>query len=130
QQREWIGRSEGAEVEFTVHSSQFTAVSEQSPGTGPNTQHPTPNTQHPSIRVFTTRPDTLWGATFMVLAPEHPLVDALTAPEHRAEVQEYKERTQRETEIERLSTERTKTGVLIGAHAINPVNNAHIPIHI
>jgi len=103
-QRDWIGRSEGAEVDFPVQ------------GTGD------------VIRVFTTRPDTLFGATFMVLAPEHPLVAKLTAPERRAEVEAYARRAQGETEIERMSAERAKTGVFIGAYAINPATEAPIPI--
>ncbi|HLV78851.1 MAG TPA: class I tRNA ligase family protein, partial [Chthonomonadaceae bacterium] len=105
-QREWIGRSEGAEVDFPVVGHEET------------------------IRVFTTRPDTLWGATFMVLAPEHPLVDVVTTREKRAEVEDYKRKAERETEIERQSTERAKTGVFTGAYAVNPVNGERIPIWI
>ena len=82
------------------------------------------------LRVFTTRPDTLFGATFMVLAPEHPLVPALTAPDRRAEVEAYVARAETETEIERLSADREKTGVPIGADAINPVNGERIPIFV
>jgi leucyl-tRNA synthetase len=104
-QRNWIGRSEGANVTFQ---------SEQG---------------HP-ICVFTTRPDTLWGATFMVLAPEHPLVDDLTAPDVQEEVAAYKHQAARQSEIERLSTEKEKTGVFIGAYAVNPVNGERIPIWI
>ena len=103
-QRDWIGRSEGAEVDFPVQ------------GTGD------------VIRVFTTRPYTLFGATFMALAPEHPLVAKLTAPERRAEVEAYARKAQGETEIERMSAERAKTGVFIGACAINPATEAPIPI--
>jgi leucyl-tRNA synthetase len=104
-QTNWVGRSEGADVTFTSEEGD-------------------------EIVVFTTRPDTLWGATFMVLAPEHPLVDKLTAPEHREEVAEYQFQASRQSEIERLSTEKEKTGVFIGAFAINPVNDARIPIWI
>jgi leucyl-tRNA synthetase len=104
-QTNWIGRSEGANATF---------LSEQ----------------EDPIVVFTTRPDTLWGATFMVLAPEHPLVDKLTEPERRGEVEAYKFTAARQSEIERLSTEREKTGVFIGAFAINPVNGDRIPIWI
>ncbi|NOX44570.1 MAG: leucine--tRNA ligase [Caldiserica bacterium] len=104
-QRNWIGRSEGANVVFRSERGD-------------------------EITVFTTRPDTLWGATFMVLAPEHPLVEKLTAPERRAEVEEYKRFAARQTEVERLSTEKEKTGVFIGAYAVNPVNGARIPIWI
>jgi leucyl-tRNA synthetase len=104
-QTNWIGRSEGADVTFLSE--------EEDP-----------------IVVFTTRPDTLWGATFMVLAPEHPLVDKLTAPGHREEVTAYQLQASRQSEIERLSTEKEKTGVFIGAHAVNPVNGECIPIWI
>ena len=82
------------------------------------------------IEVFTTRPDTLWGATFMVLAPEHPLVDKVTTDEQRAAVEAYKVQAARQTEIERLSTEKEKTGVFTGAYAVNPVNDRQIPIWI
>jgi leucyl-tRNA synthetase len=102
-QTNWIGRSEGADVVFKSE-------------------------QGDDIIVFTTRPDTLWGATFMVLAPEHPLVDKLTTSDRRAEVEDYAHRAARMTEIERMSTEKDKTGVFIGAYAINPVNNARVPI--
>jgi leucyl-tRNA synthetase len=110
-QTNWIGRSEGGEIVF----------------------HSAPDTRIPGgdeIRVFTTRPDTLFGATFMVLAPEHPLVEKLTSPEQREVVRAYVEQAARETEIERLSTERDKTGVPLGADAINPVNGERIPIWI
>jgi leucyl-tRNA synthetase len=104
-QENWIGRSEGAEVVFRAEAGQ-------------------------EIRVFTTRPDTLWGATFLVLAPEHPLVAELTAAERRAEVKAYQEATDRLTEVERTSTEKEKTGVFLGTYAINPVNGERIPIWI
>jgi len=110
-QTNWIGRSEGGEVVF----------------------HSAPDSHHAGgdeIRVFTTRPDTLFGATFMVLAPEHPLVETLTSPGQRDVVRAYVEQAARETEIERLSTERDKTGVPLGADAINPVNGERIPIWI
>ncbi len=104
-QTNWIGRSEGAEVTFTSEAGD-------------------------EILIFTTRPDTLWGATFMVLAPEHPLVEKLTTPEQRAAVTEYQLQASRQTEIERSSTEKEKTGVFIGAYAVNPVNDERIPIWI
>ncbi len=113
QQREWIGRSDGAEVDFPV-----------APQSAPPGETVAP------IRVFTTRPDTLWGATFLVLAPEHSLVRMLTRPDRRAEVEEYIERAARETEIERQSADRTKTGVFLGAYAVNPVNGEEVPIWI
>jgi leucyl-tRNA synthetase len=110
-QTNWIGRSEGAEVVFR---------------SAPDTHIPGGD----EIRVFTTRPDTLFGATFMVLAPEHPLVDRLASPGQRPVVDAYVEQTRRATEIERLNTERDKTGVPLGADAINPVNGERIPIWI
>jgi leucyl-tRNA synthetase len=110
-QTNWIGRSEGGEMAFETAPSAHHAGGEE-------------------IRVFTTRPDTLFGATFMVLAPEHALVAPLTAPERRAEVEAYAARAEAETEIERLATDREKTGVPIGADAINPVNGERIPIFI
>ena len=106
-QTNWIGRSEGAEVDFPVAGH-----------------------EGESIRIYTTRPDTLFGSTFMVLAPEHPLVEKVTTEEHRARVREYVERARKETEIERLSTEREKTGVATGGFAINPVNGEKIPIWV
>ena len=104
-QANWIGRSEGAQVTFTAGSGE-------------------------PIEVFTTRPDTLWGATFLVLAPEHPLVAKLTAEEEKAAVQEYVDRATRQTDIDRESTEKEKTGVPIGAYALNPVNGSEVPIWV
>ena len=105
-QTNWIGRSEGAEVDFALPD------------------------RDDSLTVFTTRPDTLFGATYMVLAPEHPLVDELTTAEHREAVRAYQDQARRQSEIERLSTEKEKTGVFIGAHAVNPVNGEQVPIWI
>ncbi len=110
-QTNWIGRSEGAGVTFTTAPSAHHAGGEPLP-------------------VFTTRPDTLFGATFMVLAPEHPLVTALTAPDRKAEVDAYLAQASARTEIDRLSADREKTGVALGADAINPVNGATIPIFV
>jgi leucyl-tRNA synthetase len=110
-QTNWIGRSEGADVIFRTAPSDHHHGGEE-------------------LRIFTTRPDTLFGATFMVLAPEHPLVAELTAPERREAVEAYVAQTRRETEIERLSTDRQKTGVPLGADAINPVNGERVPIWI
>jgi len=106
-QTNWIGRSEGAEVDFAL-----------------------PSLPGESVRIYTTRPDTLFGATFMVLAPEHPLVLRLTTPAQRGAVEAYTERARKETEIDRLSTEREKTGVNTGAFATNPVNGEQVPIWI
>ena len=108
-QRNWIGRSEGAEVTFTAHA---------------------PDGSHHPVVVFTTRPDTLWGATFLVLAPEHPLVPLLTAPDRRAEVEAYIYQARRQSEIDRMSTEREKTGVFLGSYATNPVNGERVPVWI
>ena len=110
-QANWIGRSEGAEITFAV---------------APDASQPGGD----QISVFTTRPDTLFGATFMVLAPEHPLVDKLTHPGRRDEVDAYRDEARRKTEIDRLATEREKSGVALGSFAINPVNDEHIPIWI
>ena len=110
-QRNWIGRSEGAEVKFAL-------------------AEPQPSIANPEITVFTTRPDTLFGATYMVLAPEHPLVDQLVADEQAAEVAAYREKTARKSDLERTELSKEKTGVFTGAYAINPVNQERIPIWI
>jgi len=108
-QRNWIGKSTGVEISFGIDAE---------------------GVEEKGIRVFTTRPDTIFGVTFMVLAPEHPLVAKLTTPEHREEVQRYVERARAQTEIERLSTEKEKTGVFIGAYAINRLSGEKVPIWI
>jgi leucyl-tRNA synthetase len=105
-QRNWIGRSKGAEADFKVDSSDE------------------------KIRVFTTRPDTLFGATFMVLAPEHSLVKDITTDDHKVEVETYVKAAQAKSDIERQETDREKTGAFTGAYAVNPVNNEKIPIWI
>ncbi len=112
-QRNWIGRSEGAEVDFPIADADGR-----------------PAASGEKIRVFTTRPDTLFGATYMVLAPEHRLVDALTTPEQRPAVDAYRAAVARKSDLERTELAREKTGVFIGAHALNPVNGARIPIWI
>jgi leucyl-tRNA synthetase len=114
-QRNWIGRSEGAEIEFAV-----TGMAD--PGNEPDRGY--------KIRVFTTRPDTLYGATYMVLAPEHSLVDLIVTEEQWPAVREYRERTARKSELERTDLAKEKTGVFTGAFAINPANNEKIPIWI
>jgi leucyl-tRNA synthetase len=119
-QRNWIGRSEGAEVNFPV---------DRGPWTVNNSNHH-PLTTDRYITVFTTRPDTLWGATFMVLAPEHPFVEKLTAPERKAEVDAYVAQAKIKTEADRTAVEKDKTGVFIGAYATNPVNGERIPIWV
>src|SRR6185295_16821715 len=82
------------------------------------------------VTVFTTRPDTLFGATYMVLAPEHPLVDRVAAPGSRAEVDRYRRQAAMKSDLDRTDLAREKTGVFTGGHALNPVNGARIPIWI
>jgi leucyl-tRNA synthetase len=123
-QRNWIGRSEGVEVDFALDSSSLLAL-----GSSKALQEPRAKSQE-RLRVFTTRPDTLFGATYMVLAPEHALVDQITTPEQRAAVEKYKSDAARKSDFERTELAKTKTGVFTGAYAINPVNNAKIPIWI
>ncbi|MDP2953039.1 MAG: leucine--tRNA ligase, partial [Chloroflexota bacterium] len=108
-QKNWIGKSEGAEISFTLES---------------------PGVKEKELKVFTTRPDTVYGITFMVLAPEHPLVPQLTTPEHQAEVEAYIEAARRQTEIERLSAEREKTGVFLGSYVTNQLNGEKVPLFI
>jgi len=105
-QRNWIGRSEGAHVTFRLDGLED------------------------AINVFTTRPDTLFGATYVVLAPEHPLVDQVTAPDQLAAVTEYKAKVARKSDLERTDLAKEKTGVFTGGFAINPVNNEKVPIWI
>jgi len=105
-QRNWIGRSEGAEIDFKIDKSDQ------------------------KIRVFTTRPDTLYGGTFLVLAPEHSLVDLIVTEEQWPAVRDYRERTARKSDLERADLSKDKTGVFTGAYAINPANNEKIPIWI
>ncbi len=104
-QTNWIGRSEGATVTFKTEAGD-------------------------EFQIFTTRPDTLWGVTFMVFAPEHPLVEKVTTPEQRAAVQAYQYQAARQSDIQREARDKEKTGVFTGGYAINPVNNARVPIWI
>ncbi len=105
-QKNWIGKSTGAIITFTVDG------------------------RDEQIQVFTTRPDTLWGVTYMVLAPEHPLVETLTAPDKTEAVQAYVRQARKQREIDRLSTEKEKTGVFTGSYCINPVNGDKVQIWI
>ena len=105
-QRNWIGRSQGAEINFEIEGSDQ------------------------KLQVFTTRPDTLFGATFAVLAPEHTLVDVITTSEHKQQVENYKQKARSKSDIERQETNREKTGVFTGAYAINPINGEKLPIWI
>ncbi len=104
-QTNWIDRSEGASVIFKTEAGE-------------------------DIEIFTTRPDTLWGATFMVFSPEHPLVEKVTTPEHAREVDAYKVQASRQSDIQRGAADREKTGVFTGGYALNPVNGERIPIWI
>jgi leucyl-tRNA synthetase len=112
-QTNWIGRSEGAEIDFPV-----------APIAGTDADGIEP------IRVFTTRPDTIFGATFMVLAPEHALVGRLTTADRQAEVEAYVAAARRESEIDRLSAERERNGVFIGSYAVNPLTDEPVPIWV
>ena len=105
-QRNWIGRSEGAEIDFKIEN------------------------QDAKIRVFTTRPDTLYGVTFLVLAPEHSLVDLIVTEEQWPAVRAYREKTARKSDLERAELAKEKTGVFTGAYAVNPANSKKIPIWI
>ncbi|RUT36467.1 leucine--tRNA ligase [Paenibacillus zeisoli] len=105
-QRNWIGKSEGAEVDFTIEG------------------------QTESLTVFTTRPDTLFGASYAVLAPEHALVEVITTNDRREAVKAYQEQAARKSDLERTDLAKEKTGVFTGAYAINPVNGAKVPIWI
>lgn len=103
-QKNWIGRSSGAEVDFAVEG------------------------RDEVVKVFTTRPDTLYGATFLVLAPEHEFVQSLTTEEHKADVEAYIQETNKKSDIERQETSREKTGVFTGSYAINPLTGERLPI--
>lgn len=103
-QRNWIGKSEGAEVDFTLNGK--------------------------TITVYTTRPDTLFGATYMVLSPEHPLVDAVTTPEQKNAVEQYCAQCASKSDLERTDLSKEKTGVFTGAYAVNPANGEQIPVWI
>ncbi|GLV58808.1 leucine--tRNA ligase [Dictyobacter sp. S3.2.2.5] len=107
-QRNWIGRSEGAEIRFSAEI----------------------DGQVEEVPVFTTRPDTIYGVTFFVLAPEHPWVEKITTPEQRAEVDAYVTQARRMTEIERMSSDKEKSGVFTGAYVTNPVSGEKIPVWI
>lgn len=105
-QEYWIGKSQGAQVKFNVESHNET------------------------IEVFTTRPDTIFGATFMVLAPEHPLVDTITTPEQKSEVDHYIEETSKKTERDRMSDVKNVSGAFTGAYAVNPFSGKAMPVYI
>ncbi len=119
-QKNWIGKSEGAEVTFKIAGtdSQDSAA------------HGAESTSEDGITVYTTRPDTLFGATYMVIAPEHKLVSRLTTAEQKAAVDAYVEQAAKKSDLERTDLAKTKTGVFTGSYAVNPVNGAKIPVWI
>jgi leucyl-tRNA synthetase len=127
-QRNWIGHSEGAEVDFKVAGSGTGVSPVSSKGEANAETHR--RDACATIRVFTTRPDTLFGATYMVLAPEHRLVDEIVTEEQMEAVENYREHTARKSDLERTELAKEKTGVFTGAFAINPVNGEKIPIWI
>ncbi len=108
-QKNWVGKSEGAEISFALEDEGI---------------------EQKEIRVFTTRPDTIFGVTFFLLAPEHCLVPRLTRPEYKSEVDKYIAWCRRETEYERVALGREKTGVFLGSHIVNPINGERVPIWI
>jgi len=125
-QKNWVGRSEGAEVDFFIGKAEafdeWTSNRKKSgfdQDAGPD-----------AIRIYTTRPDTLFGATYMVLAPEHPLVDLLTTREHRSKVETYRQRVAETSEEDRIAGRGDKSGVFTGGYATNPVSGERIPIWI
>ncbi|HSI33180.1 MAG: leucine--tRNA ligase [Phycisphaerae bacterium] len=125
-QRNWIGRSVGAEVDFELVVDPATVTSADPIVTAEDAA----DVPGDLITVFTTRPDTLFGATYMVLAPEHPLVERITTPEHKAAVDGYRATVTARSERDRMADAKDKTGVFTGAYVINPVNNKQIPVWI
>ena len=146
-QKNWIGRSEGAEIDFEVAGEKCVTAGLEDQNFADHTEvtteyeRPSPVTtgawdacrqnlvSRPCIRVFTTRPDTIFGATFLVLAPEHPLVPTLTTDDTRAQVESYIKETQKKSDIERQEN-KEKTGVFTGSYAINPATGEKMPIGI
>jgi len=109
-QKNWIGRSEGAIIKFKIKSEKLSELG--------------------VIEVFTTRPDTLFGATFLVIAPEHPVVKNITSDENKSEIEKYIDESSKKSELERIELNKIKSGVFTGAFAINPANGKEIPIYI
>jgi len=140
-QRNWIGRSVGAEVDFEISTVTPSPPLSRGEGGGEglvendadkNSDDDEDRAADGSdvITVFTTRPDTLYGATYMVLAPEHPLVDRITPEAHRETIEAYREQVASKSERDRMAETKEKTGVFTGAYAINPINDQKIPIYI
>lgn len=133
-QRNWIGRSEGAEVDFFIGSEDTPAdklehAFDQWKAVRKGSGFPkAPN--HDVLRVYTTRPDTLYGATYMVMAPEHPYVDRLTTPDRKEAVTAYRDKAAMKSDLDRTDLAKEKTGEFTGSYAINPVNGEKVPIWI
>jgi len=126
-QRNWIGRSIGAEVDFQLAATSAAQTTWQTARAASGF----PVRPEPSvIRIYTTRPDTLYGVTYMVLSPEHPLVDQLTTPDQLQAVQQYRHQASLKSELERTDLAKTKSGVFTGSYAINPVNGQPVPVWI
>jgi leucyl-tRNA synthetase len=120
-QENWIGRSEGAELAFPIARRKVA---------GDRHEGAQLEAERPVIRVFTTRPDTVFGATYMVLAPEHPLVDRVTTPEQQDAVDAYRRQASAQDLVTRKKTDKTKTGVWTGGYAVNPATRQEIPVWI
>ena len=138
-QKNWIGRSEGAHVHFILENFENTPHSLVAMALDTDkADHPAQDAvpeghrvhQTAMLTVFTTRPDTLFGATYMVLSPEHPLVDVFAAPEHKAAIAQYRAEIGGKSDLERTELSKEKTGVFTGAYAVNPVNGERIPVWI
>ncbi len=133
-QRNWIGRSEGAEVDFAIADDREGVESRElrveSQTDKSSSAKPEARSPKPAIRVYTTRPDTLFGVTYMVLSPEHPLVDAITTPAHRGAVEAYRKQASLKSDLDRTDLAKDKSGEFTGAYAINPVNGDKVPVWI
>ena len=129
-QRNWIGRSEGAEIRFPVAGVAGPGPADLGSAVNDSGSAVNDRGYSDTITVFTTRPDTLYGATYMVVAPENPLVDRITAEDHRESVADYRKAVAAKSDLERTDLAKEKTGVFTGAFAINPANDERIPIWI
>ena len=125
-QRNWIGKSVGAEVDFFIGPKEEFDAWKKSRAASGFTRKPAKDV----LRVFTTRPDTLYGASYMVIAPEHPLVERLTTPEQKEVVEAYRRQASFKSDLDRTDLAKEKTGVFSGSYALNPVNGEQIPIWI
>jgi leucyl-tRNA synthetase len=125
-QKNWVGRSEGAEVDFYIGDPEDIGAWKAAQSQTGFKETPAAD----SIRIYTTRPDTLFGATYMVLAPEHPLVDRLVTEEYRKQIEEYRQRVAETSEEDRIAGRGEKSGVFTGGYATNPVNGDRIPVWV